>query len=54
MSFEIQKYVEPNFEDEIFAKTQDAMLEEVVKDGVAPDNFHATTIFPEYFRIEGK
>ena len=28
-------------------------LEAVVSDGVAPDNFHAMSIYPEYFRVEG-
>lgn len=28
------------------------MFKEVVKDGAAPHNFHATTIFPEYFQLE--
>ena len=26
----------------------------VTKDGVAPDNFHSTSIYPEYFKIGGR
>ena len=32
----------------------DAVVLPVHKAGVAPANFHATTIFPEYFKIAGQ
>lgn len=38
----------------MFLKAPDAVLREVETDGVAPENYHATTIFPEYFKIKGK
>lgn len=54
MSFSLEKYIEPNFDEQKFKNAPDAVLEDAPKDGVAPDNYHATSIFPEYFKIDGK
>ena len=54
MSFKIDSYKEPDFNAKQFASSSDAKLVEVKKDGIAPKNFHATTIYPEYFKIDGK
>lgn len=54
MSFELPKYINPDFSKEIFIKAADIKTAIVEKKGVAPQNFHATTIFPEYFKIKGK
>ncbi|MBO4807551.1 MAG: hypothetical protein J5537_00810 [Lachnospiraceae bacterium] len=54
MSLELRKYYPPNFDDEMFASSKDAKLKPAPKDGVAPENYHALSIFPEYFRVEGK
>lgn len=54
MSFKINTFKEPDFTTKQFANSSDANYVEVKKDGVAPKNFHATTIYPEYFRIDGE
>ena len=32
----------------MFVHSPDVNTEQVIKDGVAPDNFHGTSMFPEY------
>lgn len=54
MTFKLRQYKEPDFSEKIFETAPDATLRLAPKDMVAPDNFHATSIFPEYFKIEGK
>lgn len=54
MGFKLREYVEPNFKEDRFIDAPNAKLELVIKDGVAPDNYHANSIFPEYFKINGK
>ncbi|MBQ5812839.1 MAG: hypothetical protein IIW34_01650 [Clostridia bacterium] len=54
MSFKHITYTEPDFNSDILAAAPDAKLAAVVKDGVAPENYHATGIYPEYFKIGGK
>jgi lysine-ketoglutarate reductase/saccharopine dehydrogenase-like protein (TIGR00300 family) len=53
MSFKLPPYREPDFRLPQFAASPDAALRPVEKAGVAPEGFHATTIFPEYFKIAG-
>ena len=52
MAFELRKYTHPDFTEEKFVNAPDATLVEAPRDGIAPDNFHALSIFPEYFKIE--
>lgn len=54
MNFEMPKYTHPNFQQEEFENAPDAKYVLVEKDKVAPDNYHAMSIFPEYFKIEGE
>ena len=54
MAFEMVKYKEPDFKMEPFISAPCVSTRSVEIKGVAPDNFHATTIFPEYFKIDGK
>ena len=54
MSFRLKRYIEPDFSEERFLTAPNARLEAVVKDGVAPENFHALSIYLEYFKIDGK
>ena len=54
MSFEMTPYRAPDFEQELFKASPDARLEPAPVDGVAPEGYHAMSIFPEYFKIEGK
>ena len=51
--FKLPKYIEPDFTVGPFAGSPDAMTEKAGK-GFLPHNFYATTIFPEYFKINGK
>ncbi len=46
-------YIEPNFNKEPFISAPDVKTEPA-GDGFLPENFYATTIFPEYFKINGK
>lgn len=54
MSFKLPTYREPDFRQPHLRESPDAAVRPVGKPGVAPDNFHATTIFPEYFKIGGQ
>ena len=54
MEFEFNKYIEPDFNKDVFINAQDCKWEEVTIDGCAPSNYHATSIYPEYFKINGK
>ncbi|MCI9598430.1 MAG: hypothetical protein HFE75_14300 [Firmicutes bacterium] len=53
MSFQLREYIEPDFNKEKFSKAPDARLQLAPKDMTAPEGFHATSIFPEYFKIDG-
>ena len=54
MGFQLRKYVAPDFSCEALRSAPDARLVPAPMDGVAPQNYHGTTIFPEYFKIDGK
>ena len=52
--FQLPKYREPDFTQEKFVNAPDAAWEEVTIQGVAPENYHSTSMYPEYFKIKGK
>ncbi|MCD7907770.1 MAG: hypothetical protein LUH04_08850 [Clostridium sp.] len=54
MAFELVKYAAPDFSGEMFVNAPDAVLAPAPRDKVAPKNYHATTIFPEYFKVNGQ
>lgn len=54
MSLQIPKFTPPDFTQEFFVNAPNATLVEVEKDGVSPANYHALSVFPEYFKINGK
>ncbi|AKA72000.1 hypothetical protein [Clostridium scatologenes] len=54
MSFKLPKYQSPDFEKEPFVSAPNVTFEKVTLEGVAPFNYHATSIYPEYFKINGK
>jgi len=54
LSFILPKYTHPDFEREPFLSFPDAKFVQAIEDGVAPDNYHALSIYPEYFKIDGK
>ena len=54
MSYNLRKYKEPNFGGDMFKNSPNVEYKIVEKDGVAPDNYHAMSIYPEYFKVDGK
>ena len=54
MSFVMPKYYHPDFMEERFVNAPDAAITEAEKDGVAPRNYHSTSMYPEYFKIGGQ
>ena len=54
MSFAFPGYHAPDFQSEKFVNAPDVKTAAVTKDGVAPENFHSTSIYPEYFKIGGR
>ena len=52
--FEMPEYRHPDFSQEMFVNAPSVKYEAAEKDGVAPENFHSTSMFPEYFKIQGK
>ena len=54
MAFQLTPYTAPDFEEEKFKAAPDAALLPCEKDGVAPENYHAMSIYPEYFKVSGQ
>ena len=54
MSFKMAKYIEPDFTQKKFMEAPDALLVTAPHAKAAPKGFHATSIFPEYFKINGQ
>ena len=54
MLFRMPVYREPDFAQDKFSQSPDAVWETVTADGVAPENYHSTSMFPEYFKIQGQ
>jgi hypothetical protein len=53
MSFKLPTYKEPDFQIPQFIEYPNVTVKRVERQGIAPDNFHATTIFPEYYKVNG-
>lgn len=49
----LKKYIEPDFTAPAFQNASEAVLKPVEKDTVAPMGYHAMSIYPEYFFIDG-
>ena len=54
MAFELRKYTAPDFTEAKFKNAPEAVLVPAPFDATAPENFHAMSIFPEYFHVDGK
>lgn len=54
MSFVMPKYHHPDFTRPEFVNAPEVKFEVVLKDGVAPDYYHSTSMYPEYFKIGEK
>ena len=53
MPFEMPRYVSPDFGVAPLADAPDVRVETVQAEGVAPRGYHSTSMFPEYFKVEG-
>lgn len=53
MSLQLRTYHAPDFTEPRFVAAPDAALTPAPFDRVAPENYHAMSIFPEYFKIGG-
>ena len=54
MKFTMPEYKAPDFTRPELANAPDCVLEAADRDGVAPEYFHSTSMFPEYFKINGE
>ena len=52
MSFTLPAYRAPDFTALGLEDAPEVQLVPVERDGVAPAGYHATTMFPEYFRLK--
>ena len=50
--FRLKSYYAPDFTEASFVQAPDAVFLPAPKDGVAPEDYHAMSIFPEYFKVE--
>ena len=51
MAFELPQYNPPDFDSSPLADAPLTVFKAVEQAGVAPENYHATAIFPEYFQL---
>lgn len=49
-----ERFIHPDFSQEFLKNAPDCTTVAVEKDGVAPENYHAMSIYPEYFKIDGE
>ena len=54
MAFQLRTYTAPDFTEPRFQNAPDVTLMPCPCDHAAPENFHAMSIFPEYFKINGE
>ena len=53
MAFDMPRYHAPDFTEEKFRNAPDARWAPAPMDGVAPEYYHSTSMYPEYFKING-
>ena len=51
MAFKLPEYHHPDFTQPMFVNAPDVKFEEAEMDGVAPEYYHSTSMYPEYFKI---
>ena len=54
MSFVLPVYHAPDFSEAQFQNAPDVVFQPAPRDGVAPEGYHATSIYPEYFKVGGQ
>lgn len=52
--FQMPVYHEPDFNQDFLKNAPNAKLVEVERDGISPYGYHALSVFPEYFKVNGK
>ncbi|PIE97674.1 MAG: hypothetical protein CR988_06885 [Treponema sp.] len=52
--FKIPTYRHPDLEQSFLKDAPNAKLVEAPEDGISPADYHALSVFPEYFKINGK
>lgn len=52
MAFKLPPYHSPDFDDPIFLQSPLVEFKRAEQKGVAPKNYHATSIYPEYFQLK--
>ena len=53
MAFQIPPYYAPDFAQDKFRNAPDVRWTAAPMDGVAPEYYHSTSMYPEYFKVEG-
>ena len=53
MEFQLTQYHAPDFTKKEWMDAPNVVWKAVEQDFVAPDNYHATSIFPEYYKVDG-
>jgi len=53
MSFTLPKYHAPDFSESKFVNAPDVKVAVCEMDGIAPEYYHGTSMYPEYFKIDG-
>ena len=51
--FELPEYCKPRFDEAPLKDAPDIGVLPAATDGVAPSGYHAMSIFPEYFKVNG-
>ena len=54
MGFMPTPYTAPDFSKDLFSKAPNVIMKESPGDAVAPEGYHAMSIYPEYFKIDGR
>ena len=54
MSFKLPVYPAPDFSQPKFQDAPNVQTAPVLQAGVAPENYHSTSMFPEYFKVNGQ
>lgn len=52
MGFTLPAYLPPDFSDPVLASAPSVRFSPVDRAGVAPEGYHATSVFPEYFKLQ--
>ncbi len=53
MAFKLPAYTPPDFSSPLFTDSPDVRTAPAERDGIAPEYYHSTSMFPEYFKIDG-